>query len=336
MRNVVVIYLLVISVAVHAQVFTNHMVAYYPFNGNANDMSGNGYNGTAMGTSWSLDRFGNPNSACSFNGVSDYIDLSSYISYLNFSEPASFSFWISTKHDECMSVFSTYNGASNDIGSVIYIGNNATGTLNDELITVFQRSSYSNYYLTGFTTTNRSLLMNSGWHHVVVVYDGILTKVYLDNVLLPLTCSWGVNNGQYGNLTVAQYASIGARYSNGYGGFFNGFLDDVRIYNIALTHEQVDTLFNEVATSANTNTEKHFIIGIYPNPAKKNINVRSNASILDAELFNLIGVSVSVSFERITENEYVVGCPEIPSGICLLRLWDGNTFHTERVIIRDE
>src|SRR5208282_5892757 len=49
------------------------LVAYYPFNGNANDASGNGNNGTVYGATLTADRFGNPNAAYSFNGASAYI-----------------------------------------------------------------------------------------------------------------------------------------------------------------------------------------------------------------------------------------------------------------------
>ena len=52
---------------------TNGLVAYYPFNGKANDASGNGNDGVAYGTTYGVDRFGTPNSTASFNG-SSYID----------------------------------------------------------------------------------------------------------------------------------------------------------------------------------------------------------------------------------------------------------------------
>ncbi|GAH51929.1 unnamed protein product, partial [marine sediment metagenome] len=51
------------------------LVAYYPFNGNANDESGNGNNGNVYGTTLTEDRFGNPNSAYSFDGVDDYVNV---------------------------------------------------------------------------------------------------------------------------------------------------------------------------------------------------------------------------------------------------------------------
>jgi hypothetical protein len=52
------------------------LVADYPFNGNANDSSGNGNNGTVHGATLAPDRFNNPNSAYSFNrGTTDYISV---------------------------------------------------------------------------------------------------------------------------------------------------------------------------------------------------------------------------------------------------------------------
>jgi hypothetical protein len=53
----------------------NGLVAYYPFSGNANDESGNGNHGTVFGATLTTDRFGNANSAYSFDGVDDYINV---------------------------------------------------------------------------------------------------------------------------------------------------------------------------------------------------------------------------------------------------------------------
>jgi hypothetical protein len=74
---------------------TNGLVGWWPFNGNANDESGNGNNGTVNGATLTNDRFGNPNSAYSFDGVDDNIEvISSPI--LNFGVNPSFtiSFWL--------------------------------------------------------------------------------------------------------------------------------------------------------------------------------------------------------------------------------------------------
>ena len=54
---------------------TDGLVAYYPFNGDANDLSGNGLNGIANNVSYSSDRFYQPEKACLFNGINSYIEI---------------------------------------------------------------------------------------------------------------------------------------------------------------------------------------------------------------------------------------------------------------------
>ena len=55
---------------------TNGLVGWWPFNGNANDESGNNYTGVLSGPILSNDRFGNLNAAYSFNGTNNFITLS--------------------------------------------------------------------------------------------------------------------------------------------------------------------------------------------------------------------------------------------------------------------
>ena len=73
---------------------TNGLVGYWPFNGNANDESGNGNNGTVNGATLTTDRFGNANSAYSFDGVDDYIQTN--YTGISGSNSRSFSLWYFT------------------------------------------------------------------------------------------------------------------------------------------------------------------------------------------------------------------------------------------------
>ena len=58
---------------VHGQDLSDGLVAYYPFNGNADDESGNGNNGKVNGATLTTDRNGNANSAYDFDGNDDFI-----------------------------------------------------------------------------------------------------------------------------------------------------------------------------------------------------------------------------------------------------------------------
>ena len=64
-----------INAQVPTYVPTNGLVSYWGFNGNANDASGNAHNGTVNGATLTTDRFGNANSAYSFNGSTSYISV---------------------------------------------------------------------------------------------------------------------------------------------------------------------------------------------------------------------------------------------------------------------
>ena len=60
---------------VPSYVTTNGLVGWWPFNGNANDESGNGNNGTVNGATLTADRFGVANKAYGFDGVDDFISV---------------------------------------------------------------------------------------------------------------------------------------------------------------------------------------------------------------------------------------------------------------------
>ena len=116
----IILVLLTISIVAHTQsvpsyVPANGLVGWWPFNGNANDESGNGNNGTPNGTISQPDRFGTPNSAYEFNGTSSKIDLSNNNIPIGNSS-RSISLW-----------FKMDVPATNIYASLVRLGNNSTG-----------------------------------------------------------------------------------------------------------------------------------------------------------------------------------------------------------------
>ena len=102
-KSVVLLSLVVVfsgwSSGASAVPITNGLVAGYEFSGNANDVSGNGNDGVVSGATLTTDRFGNANSAYSFDGVDDYISAadsptldfsSSYLTVSAWVNPAAF------------------------------------------------------------------------------------------------------------------------------------------------------------------------------------------------------------------------------------------------------
>jgi len=74
---------------------SNGLIGWWPFNGNANDESGNGNDGTVNGAVLTEDRFGNENSAYSFDGIDDFINAG-YVNEISGSSQLSVSYWINS------------------------------------------------------------------------------------------------------------------------------------------------------------------------------------------------------------------------------------------------
>ncbi len=75
MKTFFALFLLLTALPLWAQPPTTGLVLHLPFSGNANDASGNGLHGTVHGAAPTADRFGAPNKAYSFDGISNYIDI---------------------------------------------------------------------------------------------------------------------------------------------------------------------------------------------------------------------------------------------------------------------
>ncbi len=228
-----------------AQAPADSLICYLPFSGNTNDVSGKCNDGIAKGPVLTADRFGNDNNAYIFDGVNDFIELTQHISSFNIQQPVSISFWVKSATDSPQAVFALSDSTTpSEHISILGIGDNFTGSLERELITVSNRVSVSDVYTYGFATSDRSLLLDDKWHHIAVVYDNISTKIYLDMNLLSLEGTY-TNNGHFGGMKGLNSITLGARRSGDLNGFLNGSLDDFRLYNKALTLNEIKSLYND-------------------------------------------------------------------------------------------
>jgi len=196
---------------------TNGLVAYYPFNGNANDESGNGNNGTNNGATLTTDRFGNPNSAYLF---SSNIIVNNFA--VNF-DSISISMWFKT--DSAASVGSRLIEHNWPAGSF------SLAILPDSTIgAAFLNSGSTEYSANAYLST-----LFGRWNHVVAVYDGSTAKLYLNSILCAST------NVQNGLAYRSAALLIGSRAQ----WLFGGALDDIRIYSRALNVAEIGSLYRE-------------------------------------------------------------------------------------------
>src|SRR6185436_8408174 len=76
MKKILVVFLFFFKSSIGQVDLNRGLIAYYPFNGNSNDATGNGHNGTPLnGVQLTTDRFGNSNNAYYFDGVDDRITV---------------------------------------------------------------------------------------------------------------------------------------------------------------------------------------------------------------------------------------------------------------------
>lgn len=194
---------------------TTGLAAYYPFQGNANDLSPNKNNGVVIGAVPSPDRFGLPNSAYSFNGTDNYIQIPDSPS-LNITGDMTIAAWVNTQ-DLYSVIFSNMQEVSPHEGYSLRF--DGKGKL---------------LFMSGDIQLYGNVQVNSGtWRHVAVTLTGTLARMYVDGVF--------DTSGVVGVPTsFSRDQQIGA---SGLFYFLHGFLDDVAIYNRALTSAEVHDLY---------------------------------------------------------------------------------------------
>ena len=215
----------------------NGLVGYWPFNGNANDESGNGNNGTVYGASLTTDRNGDSGRAYNFNGNGNYI-LIHNSSSLN-PKSITFSFWAKFNNGNC-GVISKFDSTTyNNYGySIIYNFQNK----NTGLFTGWNTSGSCTHPTIndGYTFGSSGKIQNNLWQHVVVTIDsngqcnqylnGLYTYTYSH---LPLkSCNSDMSLLHFGMQWMGDPC------------WMNGKLDDIAIYNRSLSSSEVQQLYN--------------------------------------------------------------------------------------------
>jgi hypothetical protein len=245
-----------------ANVPTTGLVGYWPFCGNANDESGNANNGTVNGATLTTDRFGNTNSAYNFDGINDNIGLGNFFNYTSFS----ISMWVKP---------------GNQNGHAVIIDNNHASSNNwvFQTISNFSNNGYN------FINSNEVLLSTNNWNHVILSYSVGVVRVYLNGNLVTET-PWSLNYNNSPSLFLGYWQAANAR-------FWKGDMDDIGIWNRALTQEEITNLYNVNQCVTNITVTDTLIINvgqlsfndpvtwannitIAPNPASTEVNINFN------------------------------------------------------------
>ncbi|MBF0459032.1 MAG: hypothetical protein HQK99_14175 [Nitrospirae bacterium] len=212
------------------------LIAYYPFNGNANDESGNNHNGVVHGAALTADRFGRANSAYEFNGTSDYIQALSSSSLNPGSGSFTYAFWIKTRYPQLGYIVGRYDQYSSSNVCV----NTTWGIQFNNAKTLFAYNRDPNS--SGSCSQqiiNINALDDGNYHFIAVVRDKAagLIRYYIDG-------SHVVDQTDYSkSIVVNTPLKIGTHGT--WNTYYKGAIDDIRIYNRAITEAEVQELYIE-------------------------------------------------------------------------------------------
>ncbi|MCL6592060.1 MAG: hypothetical protein K6U80_19190, partial [Firmicutes bacterium] len=211
------------------------LVAYYPFNGNANDESGNGNHGTVYGATLSSDRFGIQNKAYSFDRINDFISVNT--NQLSITQSISISVWI--KNTDISYTDDGYGGASN---YVISKGVYGVHPYNDYYMNIGQnRLSFHIINNSGTMYTATGNISDLIYHHIVGIYDyaNSKLKLYIDGVLVDEISASGRIKNSNNSFYIGDWNGASLWH------FWKGLIDDIRIYNRPLSETEVQNLYHE-------------------------------------------------------------------------------------------
>jgi len=202
-------------------VLPDGLIAYYPFDGNANAKIGT-LNGTVSGATLSTGRNNESNTAYSFDGVDDYIEIGSGM--LSGDGEFSILIWINTSSPSGRIL--TQRDRSG------YNGEYMVDLLSDGKI---KFSTYRDGYK--WRVTSSSALNDGNWHHLAFVQQDNGGKMYLNGSLDQTDNS---NGKVYLLSTNKTYLGKDGRNNSS---FYTGKVDDLKIYNRALSASEIQTLF---------------------------------------------------------------------------------------------
>lgn len=309
------------------------LVAYYPFCGNAKDASGNSNNGTVNGATLTTDRFGNTNTAYSFNGTDNYISTNP-LTLKSFSLSA----WIyntSVNPLNLNSIISNLNAIPYE-GIEFRVDDDSTLQLVCGLATDWSHS----------TTTFK--LLDNTWYNVIATSDNSNVKIYVNSQQI---ASYSISNFT-NNTSNLLFGTRNPFASNG--GWYTGKIDDIGIWNRALSQVEISNLYNSNICYQNITVNDTLVINtgilsynpvtfnntvtIYPNPANDKITIDcgnlNNVNGWSIKIFNTLGQEVFSG--AMNTQKYVTPLNTWGGqGIYFVKIYDSsnNLMNTKKIIL---
>jgi hypothetical protein len=213
---------------------TNALLAWFPFDNNSSDVSGNNNNGANNNVTFISDRNGNPNAAGSFNGINAWLEVASPSFTFAHTDSFTYSVWVNKDVQPAAGVFLMVG--SNAAGNFISI---LQGPNNTQFGTNKQQSAWI------WTTCPHTLNV---WDHYVATYNAGIMRLYR-NGTFESTTTFTHTNVTAANLPLYIGRGVG-------GAYFKGAIDDVGIWGRALSDTEINNLYNSTVTTLRSESEE--------------------------------------------------------------------------------
>lgn len=239
------------------------------------------------GTSFTADRHGNATGAININNAGTTATIAD-LPYGSASR--SISVWAKT------------NVLNNQINYIFHYGNSANGNG-----LAFRPGTILFFANAAANLEIANTITNNTWVHYVCTYDGTTAKVYKNGILL----SSGAKT--FNTVSSLNIFKLGLT-EDGFSNYFNGAIDDLKIYDVELTQTQVTALYtNNALTSNKALKYNDYKISVYPNPASDRIVFENGAENTHKAIFNLQGAKLA---ETVENN---ISVKHLPSGIYIVK-----------------
>ncbi|MBI9061489.1 MAG: alkaline phosphatase family protein [Marinilabiliaceae bacterium] len=237
-------------------------IAYFPFNGNANDESGNGFNGTVSGgVTFSVD-----NKAIFDN--TGMIEIQSGTQATQNLPTQNLTVTLKAKLTS-RDTWAGYIGCFQDNGSVEHgwlLGN------------YYDRFSFALSSQTTGTLTylfDHDAIQLGQWYDLAATYDGATMKLYVDGVLKATsTAQTGIIN-----YPASGWFQIGSYKDDDEDNRYDGEMDEIKIWERVLSDQEIANLAAGASTAINKDIEADDSVMIYPNPSSGIFTVKTESDI---------------------------------------------------------
>ncbi len=237
------------------------LIAWYPFAGNANDISGHQLNGIVSGAKLTADSLGQSLQAYFFDGINDHIRVVNN-SILNFTDGITVSLFaqpqlIGDKERFIISHGSYQNRWKLSITpdrKVRWTIKNTSGAVKD--------------------LDSETVLEENKFYHIAAAYNGRFVMIYINGRLESFSPFSGQINASPLDMEIGQYLPDDPNYS------FRGVLDEIKIYDYAQLPDSIAAESGAVITSTHEDQQFDYIsLNIYPNPALRSLTIEIPSAI---------------------------------------------------------